>query len=171
MAHKKRSGLHILKETTRGVTLGTLLTATALSVESGHGTGLLQSFLMKKVMANIYIDNGTPGQGPILVGMAQGDKSVSEIKSALEQIELERDLVDQATIKGVLHETLRMITFGHTIDGGNVVHMNVSLGGGKGIPFEEGDGWQWFVYNVGSGALATTAPAFHMDATYYGVFL
>ncbi len=158
--------VEILKDTTRGVALGTILTATALSVESGHGTGLLHSFLMKKVMANVGIRAGTIGE-LIIVGLARGDASVGEIKAAMEAVQLERDIVTQASNRVVLYETLRILNLDPSQQ---PMHYEVSLGGGKGIPFEDGDGWQWFVYNVGSATL-TTGALISMDATYYGVWL
>ncbi len=158
--------VQILKDTTRGVDLSTLATATALSIESGHGTGLLQSFLMKKVSANVGFKGGVAGE-MVIIGMARGDVSVGEIKAAMEPIQLERNKKTQAANKDVLHETLRIVNLDPTQA---PMHYEVSIGGGKGIPFEDGDGWLWFAYNVTSATL-TTGALFSLDATYYGVWL
>lgn len=156
--------VEILKDTANGTALSTLADDTVLSVESGHGTGMLQSFLCKKVSASISI-SGLAADQPVIVGMARGEANVTQIKTAITQSQLERDAKDQAEIRDVLHETLRVVDSLH-----NNVEITVSLGGGKGIPFEDGDGWQWFVYNFSGGSL-TTGAKFHGNTTYYGVFL
>ncbi len=160
----------ILKDQALSVALSTLVNQTALAVETGHGTGMLRSFLMKKVVADIVIEGITAGEGnPMLVGMARGEATVTDIKTAIELIQLERSDLLQAQVRMVLHETVRMVSFVENTTVGRA-HVAASLGGGKGIPFEEGDGWQWFVYNMSNGTL-TTGGAFNLDAIYYGVWL
>ncbi len=165
----KPQGIQILTDRVTGSALGTLAGITALAVEQGHGTGLLQSFLMKKLRIAAAVDGLAQADGTILIGMARGDASVTEIKTALEDAQLERDNKTQAAKRDVLHETvmlLKPIGAGTT----RVAEATISLGGGKGIPFEDGDGWQWFVYNVDSSAL-TTGGLVYLQASYWGVWL
>ncbi len=156
-----------MRNTDGGVALDTLAKTIAMSIESSQGSGLLQSFLMKKVAVDANLI--TPDSGDtIIIGMARGDATVTEIKAAVEQIQLERDLVDQANARQVLWETVRVLSD----EGGfpKTVRIVESLGGGKGIPFEDGDGWQWFAYNAGGND--QVAGAFvHLSGVYYGVWL
>ncbi len=150
------------------IAVGALAAGVALDIETAHGNGMLADFLMKKVKAECVLM--TPDASDVLViGMARGDATIAEIKVALEQTQLERDMSDQANARKVLHETLRVLS---EPSGGftDPVQIEVSLGGGKGIPFEKGDGWKWFVYNLG--ANDQVAGAFlHIYGTYYGVWL
>ena len=76
--------VEILTDKLGGATLGTLASSTAQIVEQGHATGLLQSFLMKKVKYRVTFHG--PDQGNILLlGMARGDASITDIKGAVER--------------------------------------------------------------------------------------
>ncbi len=161
--------VEILSDTASAAALTTLGAQTALAIEASHATGLLSSFLMKKVKASVVITGRTIGDEALLIGMARGDASVTQIKAAIEDIQLERDAKMQAAKRDVLFETLGIAL---PVGDGTVetYDIMVSLGGGKGIPFELGDGWQWFAYNMSSGSLTTGAVA-HLQATYWGVWL
>ena len=160
--------VEILVDTAASVAIGTLGGSTALQWEGEKSTALKQSFLMKKVRASIAIA-GLSVNEPILFGMARGDATVAQIKTALTQNQLERDAKDQAAVRDVLHETVRVGMHGNG-DGNFVLNYEVSLGGGKGIPFEDGDGWQWFVFNLRTGAM-TTGATISAGLAYYGVWL
>lgn len=162
--------VQILKDITESG-LGTLASQTALIVETSHATGMLESFLMKKVKATVTLKSMTDNEGPIIVGMARGDASITQIKAALENIQLERDGLKQAENRLVCQETLTTLMMDSS-GGLAVKEIEISLGGGKGIPFGIGDGWQWFVYNadvVGGGL--TSGGYVNVNATYYGVWL
>ncbi len=148
--------------------LATLQAGVAVVIENAHSTAMLESFLMKRVEATFVLQ--TPDvDDHIIIGMSRGDATVAEIKAAIELTQLERDLQDQANARVVLHETKRMLT-GNDGVVGDKVHLKVSLGGGKGIPFDDGDGWAWFAYNAGSND--QVAGAFiGGNGTYYGVWL
>ncbi len=168
-----KTGIQILAEKASQA-LGTLSGNVALAVATGHGTGLLRSFLMKKVKLHACLVEGLTakeGNG-LIVGMARGDASVGEIKAALEDIQLEDDRKTQAAKRDVLHEAIWSLDW-ENFDGTAVATSDpsmVSLGGGNGIPFEEGDGWQWFVYKVNTGNL-TTGSTLAIHATYWGIWL
>ncbi len=150
-----------------GVSLGTLAQGIVMDIETAHGTGLLVSFLMKKVIAEIVLD--TPDSGDIIrVGMARGDATITEIKTALELTQLERDQQDQANVRVVLFETMRLLA--ETSGGTRPLRIEQSLGGGLGIPFEDGDGWKWFGYNAGANDFVSGAMLF-ICGHYYGVWL
>ncbi len=130
--------------------LATLAAATALQIEGGQSTGLLENFLMKHVMAEWHIDSPDVND-TIILGLARGDATVTEIKAAIETTQLERNTKQQAIVRDVLWESVRMLAVGNDVGArNNHVRIDVSLGGGKGIPFEKGDGWQWFAFNHGT---------------------
>lgn len=91
----------------------------------------------------------TPDANDILVvGLARGDTTVAEIKTAMEMSRLERDESNSIAAKQVLWETVKLLT--ETSGGFSPVNIDVTLGGGKGIPFDADDGYQMFVYNLGA---------------------
>ncbi len=156
------------QSTAGGTALSTLAQGIALVVASQQSTGMLAPFLMKRVLADIWLLS-PDAVDIITVGMARGDATITEIKAAMELTQLERDMQSQANVRVVLWETVRTLAARVSADNDHA-RVEVSLGGGGGIPFEEGDGWQWFAYN--SGANDQVAGAFvYVDATYYGVFL
>ncbi len=148
--------------------LSTLGSKTAITVESQHSSALNSSFLMKRVRGNLLLKAADQGD-VIILGMAMGDASVTEIKTALEQTQLDRDPPTQANTRVVLHETLTALV-GRTTAQVDREKIDISLGGGKGIPFEKGEGWQWFAYNPDDGALQAGAEVMG-QLTYYGVWL
>ncbi len=147
--------------------LPSLAAVTAVQIAGGHSTGLLQSFLMKRVTARWALKGGVDEE-IILIGMARGDATVTEIKAALETTQVERNQKNQAAVRDVLFETLKIIR--HEKDGG-MAEIDVSIGGGKGIPFEDGDGWQWFAYNLDNDSLSAGAQEIMGQLCYYGVWL
>ncbi len=151
------------------IDLGTLGAQIATTVSNPHATGLLASFLAKKLDMTVWLES--PDQSDaILVGMARGDATVTEIKTAIENVQLERDGQDQANTRVVLHETMAVLAGAQPSSDGYKVRMRVSLGGGRGIPFERGDGWQFFAYNAGQND--QVAGAFLGGfGTVYGVWL
>ncbi len=151
------------------MSLGTLAAVTAVSILAQHGTGILNAYLMKKVHARIWAEE-TDSNDMFLVGMARGGASVTEIKSAIEISQLDRSKKNQASVRDVLMESLTLLGPGN--DGGGTLNkdLNVSLGGGNGIPFDEGEGWQWFVYNIGQNAFVAGSFV-GIDATYFGAWL
>ncbi len=161
--------VEILSDSSAANSLGTLATLTALVIETGHATGLLRSFLMKKVKARFRTVGRTVGDEGLMVGMARGGASITEIKAAIEAVQFQEDQQNQGAVREVVHEAIALL---HPVGDGTMesAEIMVSLGGGKGIPFGEGVGWQWFVYNLGDGSL-TTGAKLHMHATYWGVWL
>ncbi len=147
--------------------LGTLAANTALAVCSQSASNTA-AFLAKKVIMSAILDGFTAGEGPITFGMARGDASVTAIKTALEQAQVDRNAKQQGTARDVIWETVRNMEM---IAGGKSwVHIEVSLGGGQGIPFDVDDGWKWFVFNH-SGVALTTGAVIVCDGVVYGVWL
>ncbi len=166
-----KQGIQILTDTQSGTTaMASLAAQTAVVIESGHATGLLESFLMKRVKATINVKAAVADE-MIIIGLARGDATVGQIKAALEDVQLERDRKTQAAKRDVLHETLVTMNCQANSVGPNAIELDISLGGGKGIPFEKGDGWAWFIYNVDDAALSAGSQVVRLNATYYGIWL
>ncbi len=168
---KQQQSVVILRDNGAGSGgIASLAAQTAVSIESGHGTGLLSSVLLKRVHATVTI-RGAVADEIVVIGMARGDATVTQIKAALEDIQLERDRKGQAAKRDVLFETVDTIQCVAIAAGPSQSKMEISLGGGKGIPFEKGDGFQWFAYNPESGAHSAGSQTVLVDATYYGIWL
>lgn len=165
MAQKGTEGIQIISMQEVNLSIDSLASRTALKIVSDHESALKEPFLMKKVRLMATARNITPNQGwRIVIGLARGGVSVTQIKAALEDNLFERNKKGQAAKRDVLFETLTLIkrtnfdgTHG-TYDSGMI-----SLGGGKGIPFDEDGGWQVFAFNFGAGAMTT------MDLDFLGV--
>ncbi len=170
MPHKE--AVVILKTFRAEEAIGTLAKADALIVNNDQGVTMLNAFLMKKVKATCWIDD-MDASDMLIVGMARGKATVANIKSAMELNQLDRGKKDQANVRDILHETLRLIWLPvpiATARGRQMVEIEVSLGGGKGIPFDEEEGWTWFVWNAGANDQVGGA-FFFMEATYWGAWL
>ncbi len=149
--------------------LGTLGAQTSADLEAAHDTEMLSSFLAKRARVDIMVAGLTDQEGPLYVMMTRGEATQAEIASAIQTGIVRRDDVQQGEIRRVLWETARMLA--PIGDGGTkaAVHIDVSLGGGKGIPFDEGQGWNWSVFN--SGAQLTTGAAVSLFGSLMGVWL
>ncbi len=164
-----KNAVILLTDKAGPLALATLDTVTALSIESTHGTAMLNAYLMKHVRAALSLETPDVDDGPFLVGMARGGASITEIKAAIENADLDRNRQGQANIRVVLFETVRMFGSTESSATGPFIEMDVSLGGGKGIPFDEGEGWQWFIYNMGSQLVAGSF--INLFASYAGAWL
>jgi len=172
MAQRGTEGIQILSHQEVNVSIGTLASRTALVVLSDHATALKTPFLMKKTRMLIEYLGITAGEASrIIIGMARGTVSVTQIKAALEDNLFDRTKKDQAAKRDVMHETITPVTW-ESFDGTAALFDTgmVSLGGGGGIPFDEDIGWQWFAWNMSGGAM-TTGSTFHLLGTSWGIWL
>ncbi len=145
--------------------LSTLAAQTALKVQQYHETNMKRAFLVKHVKGGFSILGLTATQGPVLLFMARGNRSTTQIKTAIENAQLGPDQENQAQVRDVLWETVMMFT--SLVE---VIHLDVTIGGGKGIPFNEAEGWAWYAYNLDTGAL-TTGATVHFETAVSGVWL
>ncbi len=139
--------------------LGALAADTALVLNSTFGSGLTQSFLIKQVLMMFAI-NGLTADESVIMGLANGSATVTEILAALTQNITNPDDASSPPVAAqriiILWETLRVFT---GVGGGGKATINekISLGGGKGIPVKEATGMAIFAYNPSTGALTTGA--------------
>ncbi len=129
-------------------TVAGLAVSTAAQANAEHSTGLKSAFLAKHLKLFVVLED-PDALDTLIFGMARGIASVTEIKNAIEMVTLDRDEQDQADVREVLHETVTRLTCGTAGDSVQM-EIDVSLGGGKGIPFSKDRGWQLFVYNAGA---------------------
>ncbi len=150
---------------------------TAFILTTAYATVLTRDFLCKKIRTQLRFEDGGR-QDTFIIGFCRGDMTVAQILSALvtELPDPERytDWQNYAELNGVFWETLKMIT-GEDITGQDASSVlsswndTISLGGGKGIPFEAGHGVQMFIFN----ASGQTAASGSVVGTYQmvGVFM
>lgn len=139
--------IQILPVQFRSVALATLAVQVAQILEVST---LAHAFLAKTVQGT-YVMQAPDTDDTIVVGMARGDSTVAEIKAALELNRLEPDEPSEAASKHVLWETVMILDGRIGAAGANKQPMpRVSLGGGKGIPFDADDGFSFFAYNIGT---------------------
>ncbi len=139
--------------------LGTLAAKTAIL---GASDTVIDRTLVSSVVATYSISNLTAaaGDGPIQVGVAHGDYTLAQIEEYLELATSwnETDLID----KEVQSRKIRRIgVFDSPQSGSSGAY---SLNDGKAITTKlnwimtNGQGLNFFFYNLGTSALATTSP-------------
>lgn len=154
--------------------LTTLASQTALKIGSDYESTVMQkTLLLKKTKAHITWTGATAGEGPVIVGMARGEATITHIKDALEQPFKPEDGGDrydnsQEMKRCIVWQSLR--TFYGTSGGAAHINYEFQHGGKNGIPYDENVGWQWFAYNLSSGSL-TTGSSIIGQLHHYGVVL
>ncbi len=166
---KKIPEIQILPHKVGPISVASLASNVALALTTDYDTEINRSILLKRVQGHFTLINGVDEE-VFLIGMARGEASVTAIKNALEIVQLNNDLEQQAVVRDVLMETVRIIVHeqGNPFSG---VHIDVSLGGGKGIPFDEDEGLQWFVYNLDNAAASAGSQEIIGWAVYNGIWL
>ncbi len=137
------------------------LGARAAIILSTQFSNPTNSFLMKRVRYFAQIANRSANDdGPILIGCAHGDATVSEIAEAMN----ERNVNGPDDITNVLDQDNAWVVYQNTVmpfkytggvaEGATATHW-INFGGRNGIPALEGSGMVLFAYNAGVGALTT----------------
>ncbi len=177
------SGIQILHHHKSATSIGTLGAANAIAIGDGayQGSALTAGFLLKKLRGwagiEFSADGATPDDFPLLV-LAYGDKSGSEVNAAmvLEEPNPASDhLVNQATVRAIVDVIGPDIVVHHENDANNAnqsYHFDLSRVElpKKGMPFPEGVGWEWHIFNPTSSSFTTGGIA-HIWAKYMGVWL
>lgn len=159
----------ILHEFYEAVAIGALASQTALKIGNDYiSTGMAATFLTKRIELSVAVAM-TGGEGPLLVGIARGELTVAEIKTALQSAN-DNGPVDQLEMQAHVHELFWAELIENHTNHVTTIKRTLKLGGGKGIPMLEDVGWQWFVYNTSSGAL-TTGGVISIWARHFGKWL
>ncbi len=159
------SGIQILPSRLTDDSTGTLASITAIILDSVLGTGLLSNFLLKKLRTQIMVEGLTAGEGLILF-YASTTLTIAEIANIMNASILgPAEIDEQASAKGIYWETLRMVNAEQPL-----YQLDLSLGGGKGIPIFEGVGMQLVAYNPAGGTLTTAGVISGIQAAY-GVWM
>ncbi len=153
------------------VAIATLASQIALQLSGDYeGANLDHNTLLKKTIATAAIENKQTGS-PLLVGMAYGELTVTQIKTALEfryrpsTGSLGSSIEQQAIVRSIVWDSLMVFTAEDTSK-----RVSFSHAGGKGLPFREDAGWQWFIYNLGNTDQSTGA-RMNIQCVHYGVAL
>lgn len=169
-------GLHVhvrrLDGTVNSGTLGANSAAQLEAIVSGIG----KPFLVKKLRIQAYVSQAT-GHNPVLcVGREQA--TAAEIATALatQNVDPEGDatyVTTQAARQNVWWETVRIshVNSGTGYEDDHVIlDLDISVGGGKGLPIQEGDGIAIYCYNPQTASF-TTAVSLIGVASVMGVWL
>ncbi len=157
------------------VALGTLAGRTALSIGTTL-TSITSPFLMKRVRYFIQLVGRTlADDGPILVGVANGNAITSEVSAAMIEANTAGpedigQMLTQDESWMVYQNTVRAITLRGDGTEGVLDSGWIDFGGKNGIPALEDSGFKIFAFNAGSGAL-TTGSSLNGIAHTQGVWL
>ncbi len=142
------------------VSVATLSGRTALTLNTLFG-GINTTFLLKRIRYFLQATSLTANDdGPLVVGVAQGDAASSEITAAM--VEFNND--GPTDVGQTLTEDDAWVVYQNSIaplirTGSGLVAQTpsdwISFGGKNGIPALEGNGFKTFVFNCGSGENAT----------------
>ncbi len=161
-------------EPVENVLLGTLASRTALQIAADF-SAITATFLMKRVRYLLYLTDVTADEGPFCVALAQGDTSAVEASRGVTEGNTagpsdRTQMLTQDESWNIVQDSLEFLepTAG-VADWSSDGDWHV-LGGGKGIPFPEGAGWQAVIINLDADAL-TTASQIKGVIQYQGVWL
>ncbi len=145
---------------TDGIALGTLNARSAVVLNSQMNANTT-AFLMKRIRYFLQLIGRTAADdGPILIGCARGDATISEIEAAMNERNTNgpediTSMLDQDLVWVVYQNTVVPIQYKAALTEGQVDPKWYSFGGKNGIPMLETVGVQIFAYNSGAGNLAT----------------
>ena len=175
-------GLQILHESDGNVTIGALAAFSAIALTTAYaGTNITRGFLMKKMQGSITIEglaSGAANDDIPLLFLCYGDTSAAEAAAAAitEQPDASVDtLIDQATVRriaGVLAPTMIIQNENDANPADVTIVFDLSKMDlpSKGMPFAEGQGWNFQLFNPTAAAF-TTGGVGHTWARYFGVWL
>lgn len=141
------------------VALGTLAARTAIVLNSDFNA-ITATFLMKRIRYLLQLVGRTANDDQIIIGLAKGNASIAEIASAM----IENNTAGPDDVTQSLTEDTSFVVYQNTVSvllpngGGAEAAPKLgwsAVGGRKGIPAQEGSGFQLFAFNAGAGALAT----------------
>ncbi len=124
-------------------------------------TGLTATFLMHRYRLFIQLIGRTADDdGPLLIGIAKGDATTTEINAAMIAVNTvgpgdTTQMLTQDNAWVVYQNTVVPVLFNGDGLQGQPTSDWVKFGGKNGIPATEGTGFLLFAYNAGSGALTT----------------
>ncbi len=133
------------------------------------GSNLKQPVKLIETSVRITMAQGVADEH-IFVGMCRGDASAAEVIAAIETPITERDEQAQANVREVIWNSIRAIDWSDVADASKDFNWEFKHAGGKGLPFPDGQGWKWFVYNMDLNPL-TTASQIYAMITHLGVWL
>ncbi len=156
------------------IALGTLAARTALQIANDF-TAVSATFLMKRVRYLVHLEGITADEGPFCVALAQGDVSAAEASQGVTEGNIagpndRTQVLQQQDSWNIIQDSLELIGEDANTTAAQSSGQWHVLGGGKGIPFPEGVGWQAVVISLDNAAL-TTGGVIKGVIQYQGVWL
>ncbi len=169
-----KTSLVIQTEGVANLALGTLAAKTALTLGVAFN-GITATFLAKMLRIILSITGLTAqDEGPFAVVIGNGDLTATEATNALAEGNTAgpgdtTQVLTQDTAFAIVQKSLRtFVPAGGPSPTSQYLDATIALG--KGIPFKEGTGWQYFIYNLDGSALQTGAVVNGITQTW-GVWL
>ncbi len=163
--------------TLRGtVAAATLADLTAIAVAALDN--FTQPFLVKKVRGQLAVTGLTPGES-LEVMLSRHDSSLAELADAAQLVNVDPvadpnayQIEQTEATKHIWWET-RRTALGAASGRGSmeIYHIDVSIGGGKGIPIAEANGVRCVAFNGNNGGALTTGATVHCNLEILGVWL
>ncbi len=148
-----------------------LATLTAFVIGGRYDATLVEDFRLLRVDYYIGIQPAqavTLLNGPILVGLAAGNLTATGIGQAIEAAPLDAVSIDlELSNRAVWPLEVMMI---NDADLGDISGLTVKGTFNPRWTFQNPHGWQWFVYNMGTGALATGS-VINITAKCFGMWV
>ncbi len=149
----------IIQNSQISTALSTLASKSAIGLASGQ-TLITATFLAKKIKYFLVLEGITASEGPFAVCAAHGDASGAEAGSAIAEANTAGpdDLTQvrsQDNVWNIVQNSLKMMNPQRAAGEDAWLEAEISLG--KGIPFVEGAGWEFFLINLDASALTTGA--------------
>ncbi len=151
-----RGALVYQSEVVSDVALGTLTANTALFLSQSFNA-ITATFLMKHADINLQVEGLTADEGPFLVGICNGNATITEVTTAMNEANTigPDDVTQQLTQDNAWVVYQKGVRPMIPLSGGTQAYLHASMSLGKGIPWAEGSGWNWFIYNADPAALTT----------------
>ncbi len=154
------------------VTLGTLASKTAILGSAKLAITEDFRMLKTKVFASIQDATAVEGDGPMIIGICNGELSASEVTECINaegplgpDDAVPRERAERAVFPmfaiGFQDDASPMHIVNN--DGNPIVHKNPWT-------YRNANGWNWFAFNMGGSAL-TTGGIVHLIATHYGLWV
>lgn len=144
------------------LTLGALA---AEDVAVVAGPTIDEDFRIMKTEVFVAYQNPTQNEGAVVFGIAQGALTATEIEECLEAEPTDEN--DVPAVEQAMRAVFPLGILVMATDGGRIIdHIDRKLT----WTFKNAEGWQWFAYNLDSGAL-TTGGSLRILAKHYGVWV
>ncbi len=151
-----RGGLVYQSEVVSNLALSTLTGNTAIFLSQSFNA-ITATFLMKHADVQLYLEGITADEGPFMIGICNGNATITEVTTAMNEANTigPDDVTQQLTQDNAWVVYQKGVRNMIPLSGGTQWYLSASFSLGKGIPWAEGSGWNWFLYNADPSTLTT----------------